>query len=63
MNQEYPVVVYDVVQEAVEQSKHDGAQSASNPAEVASKSDVVVTMLPTNQHVLDCYQGPKGIFE
>ncbi|KAK6620028.1 hypothetical protein RUM44_006428 [Polyplax serrata] len=63
LKNDHPVVVYDVLDEAMEQCKHDGAKTASSPAELASKSDVVITMLPTNQHVLDCYQGPSGIFE
>lgn len=57
------MVVYDVLEEVMEQSKHDGAKTASSPADLASKVDVVLTMLPTNQHVLDCYQGPNGVFE
>lgn len=38
-----------------------GAKKASNPAEVASLSKHVITMLPSSPHVKDVYLGKDGI--
>jgi len=40
-----------------------GATVASNPAEVASKSGTIVTMLPNNDIVKAVYTGKDGIFQ
>lgn len=38
-----------------------GADKASNPAEVAEDVEVVVSMLPSNQNVLDVYNVKNGL--
>lgn len=40
-----------------------GATVASNPAEVASQSGTVVTMLPNNDIVTAVYTGKDGVFQ
>lgn len=40
-----------------------GAQVAHNPAEVAEKSDTIVSMLPNSKHVMEVFAGDKGVFE
>jgi hypothetical protein len=40
-----------------------GATVASNPAEVASQSGTIVTMLPNNDIVKAVYTGKDGIFQ
>jgi 3-hydroxyisobutyrate dehydrogenase-like beta-hydroxyacid dehydrogenase len=40
-----------------------GAIVASNPAEVASQSGTVVTMLPNNDIVTAVYTGKDGVFQ
>jgi len=40
-----------------------GATVASNPAEVASQSGTIVTMLPNNDIVTAVYSGKDGIFQ
>ncbi|XP_058796018.1 3-hydroxyisobutyrate dehydrogenase, mitochondrial [Phymastichus coffea] len=57
----YKLTVYDINKKAVEGVVSAGAKGAQNVAEVSKNSEVVVTMLPMNQHVLDCYTGKDGI--
>jgi len=38
-----------------------GANSASNVAEMSREVEVVISMLPSNQHVLDVYTGENGV--
>jgi len=57
----HSVVVYDVVKDSVDALAGQGATTAQNPAEVAAKSDLVVTMLPNNAIVSNVYNGPDGI--
>jgi len=39
-----------------------GAGWASNAAEMSKEVEVVISMLPSNQHVLDVYTGENGVF-
>lgn len=57
----YPLVVNDVRQAASDQLVANGAGWADTAAEVASSSDLVITMLPTPRHVDDVVNGPNGI--
>ena len=59
----YKLVVYDVKQEPVEELVALGAEKGANPADVAAKSDVVITMLPNSPHVVSVISGPEGILE
>uniref|UniRef100_A0A6M2DM99 3-hydroxyisobutyrate dehydrogenase n=1 Tax=Xenopsylla cheopis TaxID=163159 RepID=A0A6M2DM99_XENCH len=52
--------VYDVSPAAVDAVQKMGAEKCASAAEVAKKSDYVVTMLPNNAIVLDCYKGMIG---
>ena len=40
-----------------------GAVVAHNPAEVAEKSDIIVTMLPNSSHVMEAFNGENGILQ
>lgn len=57
------VMVYDVYPEAMSKLQDAGAHIAQHPAEVAEKSDTVLTMLPNNSHVLEAYTGENGILQ
>ena len=59
----YKLVVYDVKQEPVEELVALGAEKGANPADVAAKSDVIITMLPNSPHVVSVISGPEGILE
>lgn len=58
----YELSVYDVNKSAVTALVEAGAKSADSAAETSKDAQVVISMLPSNQHVLDVYTGENGIF-
>lgn len=56
----YAVRGYDPVTEAAERAAGNGVAIASSAAKAAAGAHVVITMLPTGQHVLDVYLGRQG---
>jgi 3-hydroxyisobutyrate dehydrogenase len=59
----YPVTAYDVRPEAVQAAAGRGAAAGVSVAEVASRVEVVITMLPNSPHVEAAYLGPAGVLE
>ena len=59
----YPMVVYDLREEATRSLLDGGARLASSPAEAARLSDIVVTSLPRPRVVEQVVTGPDGILE
>jgi 2-hydroxy-3-oxopropionate reductase len=59
----HELVVYDHNQGNMDNVVAAGAQAVSSAAEVASRSSVVITMLPNSPHVKTAVQGEKGILE
>ncbi|CAK9806162.1 3-hydroxyisobutyrate dehydrogenase, mitochondrial [Anthophora quadrimaculata] len=57
----YKLTVFDVNESAVLNLTAIGADRASNPADLAKDVEVVVSMLPSNQHVLDVYDIKNGL--
>ncbi|OXU25801.1 hypothetical protein TSAR_007964 [Trichomalopsis sarcophagae] len=57
----YKLTVFDINKTAIDNVVSAGAKSAQSVAEVSQNSEVIVTMLPMNQHVLDTYTGKDGI--
>ena len=57
----FALVVNDIRSESAEEFVAAGALWAETPAEVASASDVVITMLPTPRHVDTVVNGERGI--
>jgi len=57
----FDLVVNDIRHESAEALLAGGASWADSPAEVAAKSDVVITMLPTPRHVDTVVNGQTGI--
>jgi len=55
------VIVYNRSREKAETVANDGAQIANSPAEAASDSDVVMTMLSDDHAVEEVVFGDKGI--
>lgn len=49
------VVGYDPVPDAVEKAKAAGITVVGTAVDAAREADVVITMLPSGKHVLDCY--------
>jgi 3-hydroxyisobutyrate dehydrogenase len=58
----FAVVAYDVVPAALEGAVKLGAVAGASSADVAKRSDVLVTMLPSS-HVEAVYLGPGGVRE
>lgn len=56
----YPVTGFDVVPAAVEAARQHGVPVAASAAEAVAGADVVLTMFPSGQHVLDAYLGTEG---
>lgn len=56
------LIVYDISAEACNSLKKAGAAVGESPAEVATKANKLVTMLPSSPHVKTVYSGEKGIF-
>ena len=57
----YEVSVYDLRRESMEIAAEHGAVPCSSPAEVASLSDIVITMVPDSPDVLAVVNGEGGI--
>lgn len=60
-SQGYELVVYDVNKSAMTNLSEAGAKCAASAAEMSRDAEVIMSMLPTNQHVLDVYTGADGI--
>jgi 2-hydroxy-3-oxopropionate reductase len=59
----YPLVVCDIVQSAVAELLAAGAKAAATPREAASRSDLVITMLPNSPEVRQVILGKDGVAE
>ena len=57
----HEVVVFDVVQKAVDALAAAGARVAASPREVAQRVDYVITMLPDSPDVERVFGGPDGV--
>lgn len=59
----YELVVYNRSENSVREVVAQGARAGSSPADVASKTDVIITMLPNSPHVKEVVLGKKGVIE
>ena len=59
----YSLVVYDIVKPAVDELASAGAETAKSPAELASKVETIITMLPNGPEVKEVVSGKNGILE
>lgn len=59
----YPLTVYDVVGEAMEELVSEGADGASSSKEVAEKTTMIITMLPDSADSEIVILGPQGVLE
>lgn len=59
----FAVVAYDVVPAALAAAVKSGATAAGSSADVARRSDLVITMLPSSSHVEAAYLGAGGVAE
>jgi 3-hydroxyisobutyrate dehydrogenase len=56
----YAVAGFDVVPAALDAAREHGVPVSAGAAETVSGADVVLTMFPSGQHVLDAYLGAGG---
>jgi 2-hydroxy-3-oxopropionate reductase len=59
----YKLVVYDIVPAPVQELKEAGAEVGTSPSDVASKTNIIITMLPNSPHVKEAVLGKNGIIE
>ena len=59
----YDLVVYDILPERIELVSRKGAEKARSAAEIAGKSDVIITMLPNSPHVKEAVMGAGGVLD
>ena len=59
----HDLVVYDIVKAPVDELVEMGAAAGKHPADVASRSEVIITMLPNSPHVREAVLGTNGIIE
>ncbi len=59
----HSLVVYDVMGAPVQELVAAGAEAGSSPKDVASKAEVVITMLPNSPHVEAAILGKDGVVE
>ncbi|CAF0811339.1 unnamed protein product [Brachionus calyciflorus] len=59
----HELVVYDVNNQSVNELTKFGAKSSESPADLAAKTQNIITMLPSHPHVNEVYLGKKGILE
>ncbi len=59
----YPLMVYDIVPEAVQELVAAGAQAATSSKEAAAFGEVIMTMLPNSPEVKEVVLGKNGVLE
>ncbi len=59
----YPLTVYDLRPEPVQELVAAGAVAGRSPKEVASRSELTITMLPDSPNVEDAVLGADGLIE
>lgn len=59
----YDVTAYDIVQAALDDVVAAGAKRGTSAKDVASKTDIIITMLPDGPDVEKVVLGPNGVLE
>jgi 2-hydroxy-3-oxopropionate reductase len=59
----HTLVVYDVVAAPVKELVEAGATAGTSPKDVASRNDLIITMLPNSPHVKKAVLGEGGVIE
>ena len=59
----YSLTVYDIVTDAVADLVKAGAAKGASCKDVASKSDIVITMLPNSPEVKEAVLGKDGVLD
>ncbi len=59
----YKLVVYDIVEKALNEVVEHGAERGTSPKNIAEKSDIIITMLPNSPDVKKVVLGENGVIE
>lgn len=59
----FDLCVFDIKPEPVAELVEMGAKAGASPKDVASRCDIVITMLPNSPHVVKVVTGPDGVLE
>jgi 2-hydroxy-3-oxopropionate reductase len=59
----HKLTVFDIVPERMDELAQAGASKGSSSKDVASRNDIVITMLPNSPHVREAVLGPGGVLE
>lgn len=59
----YDLVVYDLNEANVQEVVEAGAEAGTSPQDVASKTEVIITMLPNSPEVKEVVLGSNGVIE
>lgn len=59
----YSLTVYDITKANVDELVSVGAKAGTSASDVASKSDIVITMLPNSPHVKTVVMGENGVLQ
>jgi 2-hydroxy-3-oxopropionate reductase len=59
----YEVVVHNRSKASVDELVAAGAKAGSSPKDVASQTDIIITMLPNSPQVKEVVLGPSGVIE
>jgi len=59
----YQLVVYDINIDAMKDLVKDGAEEGKSPGDVASQSEVIITMLPNSPEVREVVLGDNGVVD
>ncbi|XP_018304366.1 3-hydroxyisobutyrate dehydrogenase, mitochondrial isoform X2 [Mycetomoellerius zeteki] len=57
----YKLTVYDINESVMTNLAEAGASCVSNVTEISRETNVIISMLPSNQHVLDVYTSKNGV--
>jgi len=57
----YKLVVYDIVEKALNEVVEHGAERGTSPKDIAEKSDIIITMLPNSPDVRKVVLGENGV--
>jgi 2-hydroxy-3-oxopropionate reductase len=59
----YTLIVYDILDASVKELVAIGAAQGASPKDVASRSELIITMLPNSPHVKQAVLGKDGVIE
>lgn len=59
----FSLIVFDLVPKRIESLKELGAEGAGSCREVAEKSSVIITMVPSSPHVKEAIVGKNGVMD